>query len=641
MEKVRIAMKSIWDTTKERVKLRYIFLLALAVITIFFSFLYKDLKYRENFEVNNGKKQIILDEEVKEDIVINYNKPKEVCIKVGKNNPVSSTKYNVSLANGNEEIVNIDINTQDLQEEQLISLSLPELYNIKGKQLTLRIKSDNKDKENALVLYTSSVNSNGMIVNNDETSNGMYIRVEYPKFGGIYLIVVSMLFIASCGLILFIDLKQIHNGVFAVILTIGFFIVILNPILDTPDDHAHLARTDLTSRGILFVTGDITQYKVSNSVKDILNDGYLTIENTSLFNSKIDNDANYVASNYANTNLFIGYIPQTLGVLVAKIFTGSSMFILILGKLFNLIAFSLMVRFAIKMTPIFKVPIGIISMMPMSLFIASSFNPDATTYGLGFLVISYFLYLYKKENITIKDIAIYTVLSILLGLVKLPYCALGGLIIFLPKSKFKDNKTYYKSFLFVFLIAIVSLGWGVTAMINSAVSPFNSFYETNNIDTKQQVMYIMSHPITFVKAFSVALLDNIRTYTDQLTRFGWLSYGFSAGSALLSVLFIGSVVVLYPNEEELCKKTKYGIVIVGLATYVATSLILYLSWTPVGSSSINGVQGRYFIPLIALLTLLSSGKKYNDETKLVDFKFIFISLIFLAIFVITMMNRYY
>src|SRR6185437_12912461 len=42
---------------------------------------------------------------------------------------------------------------------------------------------------------------------------------------------------------------------------------------------------------------------------------------------------------------------------------------------------------------------------------------------------------------------------------------------------------------------------------------------------------------------------------------------------------------------------------IGVACLFATYLALYLTWTPVGAERIEGVQGRYLLPLLALLGL--------------------------------------
>jgi hypothetical protein len=45
------------------------------------------------------------------------------------------------------------------------------------------------------------------------------------------------------------------------------------------------------------------------------------------------------------------------------------------------------------------------------------------------------------------------------------------------------------------------------------------------------------------------------------------------------------------------------ILAIGAACLFATYLALYLTWTPVGAERIEGVQGRYLLPLLALLGL--------------------------------------
>lgn len=636
----------------KKVKERYIYLIILTVITTFFTLFYKEMICRESFEPNKAEAENVLNNVITQDINIEYNNPQYIGVKVGSTNSNVSKIYNINIFLDDESISEVDVDTSKLGKEEMLSLILPKLDNIKGKSLKLQIKSEksNASEDSSLIIYTNTLKNetNSMSIDGVESNKIMYTMVAYNKFTAFYLTFVILLYISVSILILFIDVKKIHNSVCAVILVVGSFCVLLNPVLDTPDDHAHLSRADLTSRGILFVSGDTSKYSVSNSVWDILQDNYSTLETTQLFNSKIDNATEHSFSNYANTNLFLGYIPQTIGLIIGKTFgkligTGSIL-LMILGRLMNLIVYAVMIRLAIKITPVFKIPMSIIALMPMSIFIASSFNPDATTYWLAMILIAYFLSIYNKEDIDIKDIAIFTCISILLGLVKLPYSALGGLIIFIPKEKFKSKKIYYKSFLFVCIIALVCLTWGVSAMLKSGgSSPFDSFYAKNNIDTNAQITYILNNPTSFIKNFSKVLVDNSRSYMDQLNVFGWLSYGLSSGVSQLYVLFLGAVILLYPNEYVLSKKTKYGVIITGFTVYAVTCLVLYLSWTPVGSQYLDGVQGRYFVPLLALASSLSVGKVDDEEKRNYDIntKFIVTAIIFIVIFIITLMNKYY
>ena len=136
------------------------------------------------------------------------------------------------------------------------------------------------------------------------------------------------------------------------------------------------------------------------------------------------------------------------------------------------------------------------------------------------------------------------------------------------------------------------------------------------------------------------MLDNLRMYLDQLNTYGWLSYGANSAVKTIYPIFIGGIIMLYPTKEVLSKKLKWGLALISLGIYATTCFIIYVSWTPVGGAGIDGVQGRYFVPVIAILMLFSGAKSTEDDSKK-DFRYLFIAIIFVIFLLIFMMNRYY
>lgn len=634
-EKLNYLLKKMYSNLKERYLYMIVFTIALLAIPL----MYKGLRYVE-LKGPIESSTILQSGVIEQDVSMNFDRPIKISMRVGKNNPTEDNKYEVSILDKDNTIAQAEVNVKELKDEQLIVMMLPRINDMQGKTLKVRIEGKSNNENNGLKIYSYLNDDNNLSINNVKSNTSMIMSIAYNRFSPQYIMFMVMIFVVGNLLLLIIDVRKIANSIFMVIMLLGTFVIMLNPILDTPDDHTHLARTELTSRGILFVNG-ASEYKISSSTKDIIKHNYQNLINVNL----VDINSNYDVEwrNYASSNSFVGYIPQTIGMIVAKLLFNNSKWIVVLGRVFNLLAYALMVRYALKKTPIFKVPLSIIAIMPMSLFIAASFNPDATTYGLSFITIAYLLYLYDKGNINIKEILITSVLCIILGFVKLPYCMLAGILIFFPKSKYIDNKTYYKSFLFVGLVAIISLSIGLKAMFGggSNSSAYSGFYEENNINSSEQIKYIISNPILFIRNFLMALLDNLRMYLDQLSTFGWLSYSVSGGISTIYPIFIGSVMLLYPNKKVLDKKTKYGFMLVAFAVYAVTNLIMYISWTPVGSGGIDGVQGRYFIPVFAMLMLLSNGKKEEDNSSELDYKIIFVSIIFVTFLLTFMLNRYY
>lgn len=640
MEKIKL----LFNKLKDNFYKRYIFLIIFFVVVLIFGSFSKNASYIKNY--GSEQKLLLNDKKLVQDIELENTNISQIKFTVGKNNPYKGAKYKINVLDGEISVGSVNINTKDIKDKQDILIGIAE-GKTNNKILRVEIEGTCESDDDGLYVYSFDDSNGAITVDGNTKDMSLQYEIGYTQYTFMYNLSFGLLVLFGILFILLVDIKKIHNVVFIAILVSGIFISILNPVLDTPDDHAHLCRSELTSRCILFINGSTEDYNISNSVGDIINDNYVPINQSSVYHKKMDfsYESNY--ANYANTNTFIGYIPQALGILVAKLFGKifglSAVFILIFGRLFNLAFYASIVRVAVKKAPIFKIPLAIAAISPMALFIANSFNPDTTTYALVFLLIGYTLNLYKRENIEIKDMVIYSILCVLIGLVKLPYSIIGGLIIFLPKSKFKDKKMYYKSYIFVATIAIVCVAWGAFAMLNSSAdSPFNDFYIKNNIDVNKQIKFILNEPKYFIQNFTVALVSNFKAYVEQLGTFGWLSYSVNPGIMMLYPIFIGSMIVFYPNEEIIQRKTKVGFAIVTAAIYVATCFILFLTWTPVSAKGIDGVQGRYFVPLIGMLMLLSCGKNTSKEEKeKMDYTFFVLAMLFAIVLIITIMNKYY
>ena len=62
------------------------------------------------------------------------------------------------------------------------------------------------------------------------------------------------------------------------------------------------------------------------------------------------------------------------------------------------------------------------------------------------------------------------------------------------------------------------------------------------------------------------------------------------------------------EEECVSKKERYYYVGIGIVSFMLILLSMWLFWTPISSIVIEGVQGRYFIPVLLLIVLLLKNK---------------------------------
>lgn len=629
-----------------RLKERYLYIILLTIVMVFFSYFYKQDVFINLVKSSELKEKKILSGEVNEYITINKDNPRQISLNVGTNKECNESDiYKINVLKDNNIIASEEIDTLELSKNQNIVVSLPSKEILKGDKLILQIKTDNLNQDNALNLYLSENNDTLLNINGIETKETLNAQIIYARFSTKYILIFIFIYLISCLAILGWNSRFIHNYVFIIIISMGIISAVINPIMDIPDEPAHLARAELTSRGILFANGDPMNFNISQSVSSLIDNTFLRIEDVNFVTSEGNYKYTEYSTNYASSNIFISYIPQAIGIILGKLL-GGSIAILFLGRICNLMCYALMIRYALKILPRYKIGFSIIAMMPMAIFIAASFNQDASTYGLTLLAIAYFLKIYDKDTINIKDIAIFSIITMLLGLIKLPYCILAALIIFIPKEKF-NNKTYYKSFIFVGCVVIVTVLWGLSSLLISSntssttVTPFSIYYAENNVSAKGQIQYILSSPKEFLINFIRSLFDNMRLYLDQMNALGWLSYSINSTVTIIYQVFLFVTLFMYSGKNTLKAKTRLGSALVLLGIYVATNLILYLSWTSVGSNTIVGVQGRYFCSALALIPLISCNEFSIKNTEEKDFKLQFLALVFIVIFIITIMNRYY
>ena len=328
---------------------------------------------------------------------------------------------------------------------------------------------------------------------------------QNPTFEIIIFVLVAVLGI-FCILFYFShnDENELHKVAFVVILCFGIFCALIVPICDVSDETEHFTRAEITSRGILFphwtgedlgVTGlfnrtegqmysternDGAGFHTIGSTKFFMHNLGLTVFETDNDTDKINNTL-YLTESAFEQNPFFGYLPQTFGIVVAKLLDLNVIWMLWLARICNLIFYACVISFAIKKTPVLKLPLLVVACMPISIYQAASVSIDSMIISLGLLAISYFIYMcYAKEkSITVKEIAIFAVICILLGLCKLTYLAFIFLLLLVPfKNYEKDTKSILPIIFISFIVAAaIGLLWSrysTPTLLHSWRSAYNN-----------------------------------------------------------------------------------------------------------------------------------------------------------------------
>jgi uncharacterized membrane protein len=303
----------------------------------------------------------------------------------------------------------------------------------------------------------------------------------------------------------------------------------------------------------------------------------------------------------------IPYIPQGIGIFIGRIFGLPPLFLLYLGRIFNLIFTTILIYSAIKIMPIFKWEFALISLMPMTLTQLASNSYDATAIGLAFLLISYILNLKFSSSgiISTNKIVLLFILSMLLAMCRPVYVLLIFLYLLLPPSKIGTIRKYF--LIFFSLGFLVILAPFAIPFIRSLITVSNPLIEIPWRDPYIQIEFILDDPLNFVKVlWTTFFITHGTFYLDSFVGIlGWLDNPLPKLiiNSFLIVIFINAL-INRPKDLILNNMDRIIIIMIFFISILAIEIAIYLTWSPPGNPFVMGVQGRYFIPIAPLFFLV-------------------------------------
>jgi len=489
-------------------------------------------------------------------------------------------------------------------------------------------------------------------------------NIVHPKFELIAFILVA--FLGVFCILYYCSHKggeELFKVAFVIILIFGLMCSLVVPTVDVSDEVEHLTRAEITSQGVLIPhwTGeemgvDRLYNHTGGEMSDEMNvgAGYATIESIKFFDKhreitvfETDHDTNkinqstFIRGSAFEQNPFYGYLPQAIGILIAKLFDMNLIWLLWLARIGNLLFYSTMVSLAIKITPKFKIPLLAVACIPITIYQAASASIDSMIFALGILSIAYFIRIYFRSEISHKEILIFSALSLLLGLCKLPYLAFIFLLIFIPRDRFKEKKHYYCIFLSIFVIGNIGIlysRYSTPTLLHSWRS------QMNYINSTAQLNYLIAHPVQISNFFIQIFTTDLGYIANGVFNFfnGTLGAHYTDNYVFITLIlqmFLAAVLFLYPSKTNFETKTKIGALLVALVIYIGTCFIQLLTWAYVGQMGL-GISVRYFIPLFALIPLIMPHWEYCSQDKFNDYAVMLI-IGFMATLILSFATKYY
>ena len=421
----------------------------------------------------------------------------------------------------------------------------------------------------------------------------------------------------------------------------GVLFVMLLPPFQDPDEDSHFKKAYVLAAGNIFpdVHEGKTGYYFPEDMLDYISEQLK-------LNGKLDEKVSYsevIIAEQGNASYGeqkfehfstvssnpVAHVAPALGILVGKIvgkiagMDSSYVFLLYFARMASLITYVVLAATAIKVTPILKRTFCMLGLMPMALFLAGAVSYDMLLNGAALLFAAMcFSLLYKQEQVMDTKYTIaFGVILFLFYVLKIVYLPIFAfLLIILLRNIRTDNKwRIIKSIVFMCVVGVGLLV--ITSWLPAMFAPEVGVSGGGVSASQQQLQYVISHPLEYLKTFFNTLSISRNFYVSSTVgMFGLLDTRILSVFTYLYLFFLIMVGISEISLDRVVVKW-YDRVVVLLATgasFFGIFLAMYINWTPlvygVGADVIEGVQGRYFLPLFSTFFLVF-GNKWIAEKK--------------------------
>lgn len=322
---------------------------------------------------------------------------------------------------------------------------------------------------------------------------------------------------------------------------------------------------------------------------------------------------------FANTALYspIAYIPQ-----VAAFWLGHDLgyfWIIILGRILGVLMVTTAAYYSIKHIKVGKWILFAIALLPSFTMQAATFGADAMALALSVIFVTCIVNLLFAKAIAWRHAAGLTAVAIALAMVKSAYMPFLLLLPALPFMN-KDLRSWRHWLkLSIPLIGSIAAGlWWISATHYIEVVSYAANREVQqNFVLAQPGMYLITLFYTFVTNLQIGMYGSlVGSYVWNTAPLSPLFAYLAVGAVLASVFVTDKREQLRGLKQRIATRLRglrWAAFLVGTTTILLTVTAVYVYFTPPYRTSIDGVQGRYFLPLLPLLLIGLYGNTLKNQ----------------------------
>ncbi len=318
---------------------------------------------------------------------------------------------------------------------------------------------------------------------------------------------------------------------------------------------------------------------------------------------------------FTNTAAYspVAYVPAAVGIRVAEAVGLDVGGVVLLTRLAGLLGYLVVAGFALYALRAHRIQwlAFTVAVLPIAIFQAGTVTADTMTNALALLVSALLVKgLFLGRDLTRAETVALLAATLLLPLSKPTYVLLAMLVVLIPVRRFAFfGGVAATGFDWRRLIPWVFAGTGavafaiwmkIAAPTGDGMSLMRPRHQWYTVKPDEQLGEILGDPFRFLGVFRDSIVYRDQRWFTQF--FGELGFAYIDVPALavLGCLLALAVSLGIGDRMDAAAATTRRTLLVALTVAASVAMIyvtLYMSFTPVGFYIIDGVQGRYFVPL--------------------------------------------
>lgn len=312
------------------------------------------------------------------------------------------------------------------------------------------------------------------------------------------------------------------------------------------------------------------------------------------------------------------YYPTAIGVALGRVMNLGNSGLMYFGRLFNIVFYGLLVGVALWIVPYGKPTILAFSLIPMMSYIYGSYSYDTLLNAYIILYIALCIRIHEESNPKWYEYLGAVVLYVLTIPFKGIYIWLGlfggWIIVKKIKQTFVNKKNLFLCVISTSLIVLIILFLErdyIERYICYIISPIS--YAASTGEESYTMVWIIQHIPSTIAIIGKSMVEQFGSFVYQA--FVGMCYGHLLPTVIV-VVYVGVLlsICVFQREKVFSSRCRlFGWFLAG-GIYLTAYIGQMINETPMGSDVVQGLWGRYFLPLIFFLLMMYCGKRYDRQT---------------------------